>query len=531
MKIFDWMPVLKKMNFISFSILIASTLIVLGAGFSLYNHRMMTRALEVSNQSAVIKKETERFYQNVWKMDISLRGFALTKEDRFLFLKHRECDSINRQNISTLDSLLLQQGYSNLEAYTALKQAIQGYIDLYGRMEKMVREDQMDEFNTLLKQDQGFAIWKHYEKFSTELFAYEDQLNEQAEASYKGAVWQNTILQGLLLLIGLPIMLLLSYRLKQESRMRKALVVNLNENNYKYLFHPGKSVEEEGEERILAKSIENLRSAADFVSQIAEGNYQVDWKELNAENRHLNESNLVGRLILMREEMKKVKVEDQRRLWATDGLNQFSSLIRNHQHNLEELTLKVVAFLVRYMHAQQGSLFVVKQEEGVQTRLELAACYAFDRRKFVEKTIAIGQGLIGQAYLEKEVTLLKEIPNGYTAITSGLGDATPRCLLIVPMMYNDQVEAILELATFQAYEPHEIAFIEKAGEFVASAIATAQINERTRQLLEEFTMQAEMMRAQEEEMRQNMEELAATQEEMRRKEQMYVDRIAELEKQ
>jgi transcriptional regulator with GAF, ATPase, and Fis domain len=303
------------------------------------------------------------------------------------------------------------------------------------------------------------------------------------------------------------------------------LINNLQENNQRYLFNPGKAAQQDQEKHVLEYSIENLKKAADFINQISEGNYQVDWQELNEENRSLNKDNLVGKLIGMREQMKKVKQEDEKRLWTTEGINQFSENIRKHQHSLQDLCYQSVVFLVKYLRAQQGGLFIHQAEEGGDAYLELAACYAFDRKKFVEKRIEIGHGILGQTYLEAETVLLTELPQKYTTITSGLGEATPTCLLVVPMKYNDKVQAILEIAGFHIYEPHEIAFIEKAGEFIASAIAAAQSTEMTQTLLAQFQEQAEQMRAQEEEMRQNMEELVATQEEMHRKEQEYLAMI------
>jgi methyl-accepting chemotaxis protein len=124
---------------------------------------------------------------------------------------------------------------------------------------------------------------------------------------------------------------------------------------------------------------------------------------------------------------------------------------------------------------------------------------------------------------------MTDIPKGYTTITLGLGDATPKSLLIIPMKYTEEVQAILEIASFTVYEPYQVEFLEKIGEFVASAVTTAQTNEMTKRLLMDAQHMAEEMRAQEEEMRQNMEELSATQEEMTHKEQEYLKTIQQLE--
>ena len=87
----------------------------------------------------------------------------------------------------------------------------------------------------------------------------------------------------------------------------------------------------------------------------------------------------------------------------------------------------------------------------------------------------------------------------------------------------------LEIASFNEYQPHEISFIEKLAENIASAIMGVKTSERTQHLLHASQQQAEELKAQEEEMRQNLEELSATQEEMQRKEKEYVYRINQME--
>ncbi|MDO1445781.1 GAF domain-containing protein [Rhodocytophaga aerolata] len=508
-------------QYISFALSYILFLIVISAVFSYYNEYIIARNEEVKQQAESIMQQTQNLAQITRSIDVSLRGYALMKEDRFLFLSVEEARQTNQRNLATVDSLLRLQGYDDLELYASVKQGLHEYTDLYEQMIGLIRQDSMADFRQLLSEDRGKQFWKNYEQFTTRLYAYEDKLYQASKADYDAAMDRSKYTQIVLVLIGLPTLLFVLRKLRREESNRKMLLANLKENNQKYLFNPGKATKQQ-EKEILEYSIENLKKAADFINQISEGNYQVEWQELTDENQSLNKDNLVGRLIGMREQMKKVKQEDEKRLWATEGINQFSENIRKHQHSLQELCYESLVFLLKYLHAQQGGLFVHRGEEGNDSYLELAACYAFDRKKFIQKRIEIGQGIVGQTYLEAETVLLTQLPQQYTTITSGLGDATPTCLLIVPMKYNDKVQAIIEIAGFHKYEPHEIAFVEKAGEFVASAIAAAQSTEMTQSLLNQFQQQAEQMRAQEEEMRQNMEELVATQEEMQRKEKEYL---------
>ena len=228
-------------------------------------------------------------------------------------------------------------------------------------------------------------------------------------------------------------------------------------------------------------------------------------------------------------EIQQNRQEDERRNWAAEGLTQATRILREDE-DLKTLCDRLIAFTVKYISANQGGLFIINEVEGEDV-LDLYGCFAYDRKKYLTKHIAIGEGLLGQAYLERQYVHLTEIPTDYVTITSGLGKATPTSLLIVPMIVSDTVEGLLEIASFHPFEDHQIAFLQNLGETIASAVRNVKISEKTRKLLEMSQQQAEEMRAQEEEMRQNMEELQATQEEMHRKEQEYLQRIESLETQ
>src|SRR5690606_4121323 len=146
----------------------------------------------------------------------------------------------------------------------------------------------------------------------------------------------------------------------------------------------------------------------------------------------------------------------------------------------------------------------------------MEACYAYNRRKFLQQRIEIGEGLAGQVVLEKQTVYLKEVPENFVRITSGHGEALPRNILIVPLKLEEQVFGLIEIASFKMIEEIEIEIVEKLAESIASAITTVRNSERTNQLIQETQLQAEQMKAQEEEVRQIMEEVSATQEEMQR---------------
>ena len=121
---------------------------------------------------------------------------------------------------------------------------------------------------------------------------------------------------------------------------------------------------------------------------------------------------------------------------------------------------------------------------------------------------------MGQCVLEAHTIYIKEVPSDYVSITSGLGQATPRAVLIVPLKVRDEVMGVLEMASFESFETFQIEFVEKISENIATLLSNRKSSELTKQLLHESEERSEMLTQQEEEMRQNTEELQATQEEM-----------------
>lgn len=260
----------------------------------------------------------------------------------------------------------------------------------------------------------------------------------------------------------------------------------------------------------LNELVSNLRSITHFASEVGQGKFDSDITVFN------NQGHLGKSLAEMRDSLKKVAEEDKQRVWFNEGIARFGDIQRSHNTNIEELTDAVMSEMVNYAAVNQGSIFIVNIDEDKEVSLEMKASYAFDRKKYTEKTLKPGQSLVGQAYLEKDVIHLTEIPSSYINITSGLGDGSPTNLLIVPMIINEEVVGVIEVAAFHPFSDNVISFIKRVAENLAATIQTVQINQETNRLLEESQMRAEQMQAQEEEMRQNMEEMQATQEEMSR---------------
>jgi methyl-accepting chemotaxis protein len=246
-----------------------------------------------------------------------------------------------------------------------------------------------------------------------------------------------------------------------------------------------------------------------FADGISGGNLKSDYGSSEPDN-------LGNSLLNMRTSLVQASQREEREKFATVGLARIGDILRQNAENLEQLCDKVIEEVVRYMRSNQGFIFV-KEGEGENEKLELMAARAWERKKFMQKTVEIGEGLVGQAAIEKQTIYITKIPNHYVHITSGLGEANPNSILIVPLKSEAEVVGVIELASFERYEESEIKFLEKVGESIASTILTTRNNQKNKELLEKSKVLAEQMQSQEEEIRQNMEEMQATQEEMQRK--------------
>lgn len=269
---------------------------------------------------------------------------------------------------------------------------------------------------------------------------------------------------------------------------------------------------------IVNSVTENLDALNRFAKDISKGNYSSEYKPAG-ENDLLGKAlvNLRNNLRVTKEEDERRKIEDERRNWTNKGHALFGEILRQRSRGVSQLTDDIIKNLVYYLNANQGGLFLINDTTDI-LKIDLVSAFAYDRKKFFERSINVGDGLIGTVALERNTIYLKEIPEDYIEIESGLGDSSPKSLLIVPLKFEDDILGIVEIASFKELEKYEIKFVEEVAQSIASTLLTAKINARTEQLLEESRKQSEELAAQEVEARQNMEEMRATQELAQRRE-------------
>jgi CheY-like chemotaxis protein/signal transduction histidine kinase/HAMP domain-containing protein len=206
---------------------------------------------------------------------------------------------------------------------------------------------------------------------------------------------------------------------------------------------------------------------------------------------------------------------NQQQDWLNANMARFTGLLQG-ERDLETVSRLIMSELTPLVGAQHGAFFLMESPdgEGDDFELRLIASYGYKQRKNVPTTFTIGEGLVGQSALELKPILLTQAPEDYVRITSGLGEAAPANLIVLPVLFEEQVLAVVELASFQRFTPVQQTFLEQLAESIGVVLNTIKANMRTEELLEqsqgltqELQSQSEELQAQQEELQQSNKEL------------------------
>ncbi|MBW3541351.1 MAG: response regulator [Planctomycetes bacterium] len=191
--------------------------------------------------------------------------------------------------------------------------------------------------------------------------------------------------------------------------------------------------------------------------------------------------------------------------WLKTNLAKFSRMLQGQKDLLTvgRLILSELAPVVMAHHA----VFYTLDTTGEQPSLVLLAGYAYEEPNAVGARLALGQGLIGQCAVEKQKILLTNVPSDYIHISSGLGGAKPLSLLVLPVIFEGQVKAVLELASFDRFSPTHEAFLDQLTESIGIVLNTIEANMRTEGLLSQSQSLAKELQSRQEELQTTNVEL------------------------
>ena len=228
----------------------------------------------------------------------------------------------------------------------------------------------------------------------------------------------------------------------------------------------------------LRKIDENIEDAELFVNRIGQRDFSADMGSLQ-----YNEG-LGTALSRMRDQLQSISDEEAKRNWSVNGVAIFSDLLRDNQNaEIAEISFLFIRKIITYVDALQGAIYLINDTNPQKEFIETISGYANDRRKFLQKEISMGEGLVGRCVLENDIIYIDDLPADYIHISSGLGNAKPKSLLLAPIRVNEKVYGVAEIASFHHLEGYQIEFIKTICQSFGATVANAKINVNNKQLL------------------------------------------------
>jgi HAMP domain-containing protein/CheY-like chemotaxis protein/signal transduction histidine kinase len=205
--------------------------------------------------------------------------------------------------------------------------------------------------------------------------------------------------------------------------------------------------------------------------------------------------------------LKATTLRNEEQNWLKSNLAKFTQMLQG-QKELHSVTKKVLSELATIVTAQHGLFYILQEDEKfLDSKLNLIASFAFVKRKDAPTQYSMGEGLIGQVAVEKERILLSNVPKDYIKIGSGLGDAKPQNVIILPVLFEGQLKAVIELASLDTFSQTHLDFLEGLTESIGIVLNTIESNSRTEELLVQSQSLASELKSQQEVLKNTNEEL------------------------
>ncbi|MBF6568894.1 MAG: HAMP domain-containing protein [Candidatus Binataceae bacterium] len=214
--------------------------------------------------------------------------------------------------------------------------------------------------------------------------------------------------------------------------------------------------------------------------------------------------NINQMIINLRETTQKNTEQD----WLKTNLARFSSMMQG-QKNLESVSRLIMSELTPLISAHHGAFFLM-DGDGDRPTLKLTNTYAYRERKGVPNQFKLGEGLVGQCALEKKTILLTKVPADYIQINSGLGEASPVNLVLIPILFEGEVKAVIELASFHPFSLIHQLFLDQLSESIGVVVNMIMANMRTEQLLQQSQGLTQELQNQSKELTEQQDALKST---------------------
>ncbi len=262
---------------------------------------------------------------------------------------------------------------------------------------------------------------------------------------------------------------------------------------------------------------ENLTTQVRAISEVASAVTKGDLTRMIRVDAEGEVEELKDTINQMIGNLKETTLRNQEQDWLKSNLAKFTQMLQG-QKDLNTVTRRILSELAQVVNAQHGMFYILEQDDlQLTSSLKLFAAYAYKDELNMKKEFLLGEGLVGQCAIEKERILLSHVPEGYVRIGSGLGDATPLNLIVLPVLFEKEIKAVIELASFEAFNETHLDFLGQLTESIGIVLNTIETNSRTEHLLEQSTSLADELKRTNEDLQDKAHLLVKQKEEVENK--------------
>ncbi|HEX8315705.1 MAG TPA: response regulator, partial [Flavisolibacter sp.] len=262
---------------------------------------------------------------------------------------------------------------------------------------------------------------------------------------------------------------------------------------------------------------ENLTTQVRAISEVASAVTKGDLTRMIRVDAKGEVEELKDTINQMIANLKATTLLNQEQDWLKSNLAKFTQMLQG-QKDLNTVTRRILSELAQVADAQLGMFYILEQDEYEQNqKLKLFSAYAFNEEQNIQKEFALGQGLVGQCALEKERILLSNVPANYLKIGSGLGESLPVSVVVLPVLFENQIKAVIELASFGEFSETHLDFLSQLTESIGIVLNTIEANTRTEELLAQSQSLTDELRFTNEELQDKAHLLAKQKQEVEAK--------------
>ncbi len=287
----------------------------------------------------------------------------------------------------------------------------------------------------------------------------------------------------------------------------------------------------------------SLKKKTSFAVETGKGNYNTRFNLLS------DHDELGLALVEMNKSLRRKAEEMQKESWLKSGITRMNDILRNEHSNTGVLYTNIISFLSGYLVMNQGALYLVKEDREKNTYFEMVAGFACDKNRQVNKRVSVSEGYVGQVAAEKKMLVMQDVPGDYFKVSSGLGEALPRTIIVMPLLFEKELKGVVELASFSEVTPMQLELLEQLSSIIAATFdlidrkintelllfESQELNEKLmeqedalRKSNDDLVEKGKLLKISEEELKEQQEELMQTNTQLEEKAQLLAEQNEEI---